>query len=402
MKYGLLGRKLPHSFSPLIHEKMFGYPYELFETENVEEFLKNTDFDGINVTIPYKQTVIPFCAELSERARAIGSVNTVVRRADGTLFGDNTDYYGFQYMMRKAGVRAQGKKAIVLGSGGASATVCAVLKAEGAEEVVVISRSGENNYENLSRHYDAQIIVNTTPVGMYPDCGVSPVSLDGFDRCEAVLDVVYNPARTELILLAEENGIPCASGLSMLVAQAKQAGEIFSGKSIPESEIDRVTGMIESMTKNIVLIGMPGCGKTTVGKALAELTGREFCDLDEAIVRKAGKPIPQIFAESGEAEFRRIETEVLDEWSKKSGMILSAGGGIVTQPRNKRLLNRNSVCIWIKRPLEELPISGRPVSQAKGVEQIYKERLPLYRDFAEREYDNCGIIETAQKIREDL
>ena len=328
MKYGLLGRKLSHSFSPLIHERMFGYAYELFETDDVESFLANNDFDGINVTIPYKQTVIPFCAELSDRAKAIGSVNTIVRRADGTLFGDNTDYYGFQYMMRKAGVDPRGKKAIVLGSGGASKTVCAVLANEGAEDIAVISRNGENNYQNLSKHADAQIIVNTTPVGMYPNCGVSPVSLECFEKCEAVLDVVYNPSKTELIRLAEEKGIACANGLSMLVAQAKFAGEIFTGRSIPESEIDRTTEYIESMTKNIVLIGMPGCGKSSVGRMLSELTGREFSDLDIEIERKSGKSIPQIFAEDGEAEFRRIETEVLDEFSKKSGMILAAGGGI--------------------------------------------------------------------------
>ncbi len=402
MKYGLLGRKLSHSFSPLIHERMFGYHYELFETEDVESFLENNDFDAINVTIPYKQAVIPYCAELSDRAKAIGSVNTVVHRADGTLFGDNTDHYGFLYMMKKAGVSACGKKAIVLGSGGASATVCAALKSEGAAEVVVISRSGENNYENLSRHHDAQIIVNTTPVGMYPNCGVSPISLDGFDRCEAVLDLIYNPSKTELIQLAEEKGIPCASGLSMLVAQAKLAGEIFMGRRIPEEEIDSVTELIESMTKNIVLIGMPGCGKSSIGRALAELTGREFCDLDKAIEQKAGKPIPQIFEESGEEGFRRIETEVLDEYSKKSGMIIAAGGGIVTRAVNKRLLRRNSTCIWIKRPLEDLPTKGRPVSQEKGVQKIYDERLPLYTEFAEKTYDNCGIIETAQKIKEEL
>ncbi|MBR4078659.1 MAG: shikimate kinase, partial [Christensenellaceae bacterium] len=376
--------------------------YELFETDDVESFLANNDFDGINVTIPYKQTVIPFCAELSDRAKAIGSVNTIVRRADGTLFGDNTDYYGFQYMMRKAGVDPRGKKAIVLGSGGASKTVCAVLANEGAEDIAVISRNGENNYQNLSKHADAQIIVNTTPVGMYPNCGVSPVSLECFEKCEAVLDVVYNPSKTELIRLAEEKGIACANGLSMLVAQAKFAGEIFTGRSIPESEIDRTTEYIESMTKNIVLIGMPGCGKSSVGRMLSELTGREFSDLDIEIERKSGKSIPQIFAEDGEAEFRRIETEVLDEFSKKSGMILAAGGGIVTRPINKRLLRRNSTCVWIRREIKDLPTNGRPVSQAKGVEQIYAERLPLYMDFAERVYDNCGIRETAEKIREDL
>ena len=402
MRYGLLGKKLGHSYSKPIHEQLGGYSYQLFEREDAGKFLTEEDFAGINVTIPYKETVIPYCAELSPRAQSIGSVNTILRRNDGTLYGDNTDYYGFQYMLKKAGADPKGKKALVLGSGGASKTVCAVLKDAGAEEVVVISRNGENNYNNLEKHYDAELIVNTTPVGMYPVCDASPMDLMPFVKCSAVLDVIYNPAKTELLLQAEELGKTAVNGLSMLVAQAKRACELFMGEDIPDGKIDTITENIRKSTQNIVLIGMPGCGKSSVGKRLAELLGRPFYDNDEEIVKRAGKNIPEIFAQDGEEAFRKLESEVFAELTAKSGLVIAAGGGIVTRSENKRSLRRNSLCVWLKRDLAELDTAGRPVSQAKGVQKIYEERLPLYLDFAEKEYDNTGICETAERIAEEL
>lgn len=402
MKYGLLGKKLGHSYSKMIHEQLGGYAYELFEREDAGKFLMDEAFSGINVTIPYKETVIPYCAELSELARTIGSVNTIVKRTDGTLYGDNTDAYGFLYLLKKHSVDPMGKKAIVLGSGGASKTVCAMLKKLGAREVVIISRSGENNYRNLSKHYDCKIIVNTTPVGMYPHCKESPIDLAYFTECEAVMDLIYNPARTELLLQADALKIKNGNGLPMLVAQAKQACELFMQREIPERKIDEITEKIEKETRNLVLIGMPGCGKSSVGRLLAEKLSQPFYDNDEEIVKRTKKSIPEIFAQDGEEAFRRIEAEIFAELTEKSGLVIAAGGGIVTRRENLHATRRNSLCILLKRDLAELDTSDRPVSQAKGVRKIYEERLPLYLEFAEKQYENIGIDETAEQIWEEL
>ena len=274
MECGLLGRKLGHSYSPQIHACLGDYSYTLFEKEpeEVADFLKSGDFTGLNVTIPYKKTVIPYLDELSPAAKKLGAVNTVVRREDGTLFGHNTDYFGFASLLKRSGLDVAGKKVLVLGSGGASNTVTAVLTGLGAE-AVVISRSGENNYENLQRHEDAAVIVNATPVGMYPNTGVSPVDLKRFPMLEGVLDVIYNPARTQLLLDAEAFQIPCANGLWMLVAQAKESAEYFTGKSIDDAVIAKIYGTLAAQMANIVLIGMPGCGKSTIGALLAEKLG---------------------------------------------------------------------------------------------------------------------------------
>ena len=303
--YGLIGEKLGHSFSPYIHGELGGYDYSLIELERGElgRFLKRGAFRGLNVTVPYKKDVIPYCAWLSPEARRIGSVNTIVNDG-GLLRGYNTDYFGFVCMLRKAGIDVKGKKALVLGSGGASLTVQTALHDLGAKSVTVISRGGEDNYGNLERHADARLIVNTTPVGMYPKVEAAPLSLEIFPDCEAVADIIYNPSRTKLLLDAEARGIPCANGLPMLVAQAKAAAELFLGRDIPDARIDEITSVIEKRTKNIILIGMPGCGKTTVGKLLARSLGREFADTDEMIVREGGRSIPDIFASDGEAAFR--------------------------------------------------------------------------------------------------
>lgn len=400
-KYGLLGEKLGHSFSPQIHRQLFGYPYELKEVppEKLEEFLNTTDLAGFNVTIPYKQAVIPFCFEISPRAAAIGSVNTMVRQSDGSWFGDNTDYFGFVYLVRKSGVDPAGKKALVLGSGGASKTVCAALKDLGAG-VTVISRNGPDNYENLNRHADAAIIVNTTPLGMYPNNGTAPVDLTRFPKAELVLDLIYNPARTALLLQAEKLGIPAFGGLSMLVAQAKKAGEIFTGGELDDEEMEPVLKSIAGQTLNLVLIGMPGCGKSTIGRLLAKRTGRAFTDLDEEIEKKAGVPIPVIFTSKGEMYFRQLETAVLAEISKESGRVIATGGGIVTRPENRNLLRQNSRVIFLERELDRLPIDGRPVSQSRRLEDLLAQRLPAYESWNDLKIDNNGDPE--ETIRQIL
>ncbi|MBQ8506749.1 MAG: shikimate kinase [Clostridia bacterium] len=403
MRAGLLGRKLGHSFSPRIHSFFGDYSYGLFEVEpeELDSFMKSASFDALNVTIPYKRDVIPYCAELTESARGIGSVNTIVRRPDGSLLGDNTDAAGFRAMLDKLSVDPAGKKALVLGSGGASLTACHVLRSMGASEVIVISRSGENNYENLPIHADAHILVNTTPVGMYPHTGKSPVNLDLLPRLQCVLDVVYNPSRTQLILDAEARGIPCLSGLTMLVEQARAASECFTGASIPKEKSAEVLRILQGETLNLVLIGMPGSGKSTIGQLLAEKTGRKLVDADTALVEKIGMSIPEYFASHSEEEFRAVETEVLSELGKQSGLVIATGGGCITRERNKNLLHQNGAIFFIQRDISLLPTDGRPISQANPLEKLYEVRLPLYRAFADAEIDNNGAPEhTAAQIME--
>lgn len=403
--YGLLGETLKHSFSPQIHARLGAYEYRLYEVrpQDVRAFMEKRAFDGLNVTIPYKKTVIPYCAELSDKARRIGSVNTLLKRADGMLYGDNTDYDGFDTLLNALDFDPAGRKAVVLGSGGSSVTVRAVLEDRGAGGIVIISRTGENNYQNLHLHRDAALIVNTTPVGMYPDTGVSPISLDGFPALEAVIDIVYNPARTRLLMDAEAKGIPCVNGLKMLVAQAKRASELFAGTALDPGAVDRIADGIARETMNVVLVGMPGCGKSTVGAALASLTGRAFLDTDALIAQKAGRAIPEMIEADGEQAFRALETEILSEVSKQSGKVIATGGGIVTAAGNLPLVRQNSVCVFLRRDLRKLSSAGRPLSQKFGVEALYQARLPLYRNFAEFEIEsNQSIASTAEAVKEAL
>lgn len=395
MQCGLLGEKLGHSYSPAIHGELADYDYQLFERapDAVEDFLLHGDWDGLNVTIPYKKTVLPYCAELSERARKIGSVNTLVRRPDGSIFGDNTDAYGFEKLLHQAGIEVAGKKALVLGSGGASVMAVEVLRSLGAASVTVISRHGEDNYDNLSRHADAQILVNTTPVGMFPKNGEAAVDLRSFPACEGVVDVVYNPARTALLLQAEELGIPHAGGLYMLVGQAKRSCELFTGREIPDSEIDRIEGQLARSMQNIILIGMPGCGKSTIGAALAERLGRPLLEADAEIVKAAGRSIPEIFAIGGEASFRQKETAVLSDLGKQSGAVISTGGGCVTRAQNYPLLHQNGTIFWLQRDLDRLPKEGRPLSLKNDLHEMYLKREPLYARFADHVIDNNGSVE---------
>ena len=404
MQCGLLGRKLGHSYSPQIHNLLGDYSYVLFEKEpeELENFLKNGDFSGLNVTIPYKKEVIPYLSELSPTAKKMGCVNTVLRRSDGTLYGHNTDYFGFTSLVRHAGLSVAGKKVLVLGSGGASNTAVAALKNLGASPVV-ISRSGENNYGNLHLHRDAAAIVNATPVGMYPNTGVSPIDLALFPHLEGVLDVIYNPARTQLLLDAEKLGIPRENGLWMLVAQAKEAAEVFTGGKISDEVIEKIYRELSHQMKNIVLIGMPGCGKSTIGALLAEKLGRTLADADEKIISLAGKSIPEIFAQDGEPTFRDWETKALTELGKQSGLVIATGGGCVTQKRNYPLLHQNGYLVWLERDCSVLPTDGRPLSQANDLGKMYAARKPLYEAFADIRVENAGTPEeTAQKILDAL
>lgn len=403
LKCGLLGEKLGHSYSPQIHSMLADYEYKLFEKspEELEDFLKSGEFDGLNVTIPYKKSVMPYCAELSPTAAQIGSVNTIVRRSDGSLYGDNTDAFGFENLIVHNGIEVKGKKALVLGTGGASVTAQAVLKNLGASEVVVISRRGEDNYENIAKHADAEIIANTTPVGMYPNNGKAAVDLTQFPKLSGVLDVVYNPARTALLLQAEKLGIPCAGGLYMLVSQAKRSCELFTGKSIPDSEIDRIERVLSHQMQNIVIIGMPGSGKTAVSTMLAERLGRKIFDTDTIVSEKAGMTIPEIFAAQGEAGFRKLETEATAEVGKLSGNIISTGGGVVTVADNYELLHQNGVIVWIERDTNKLARDGRPISLSSDLNELYAARLPLYERFADIKADNNGDInDTVNAIME--
>lgn len=395
-KYGLLGRKLGHSYSPQIHGMLADYEYKLYEVaeDKVAKFLNETELGGMNVTIPYKKTVMDSCVYLSETAKKMGCVNTLVREADG-WHGYNTDYYGFCSLVRISGISMAGRKVLVLGSGGASNTVCRAAEDLGAAEVIVISRHGENNYDNLDRHADAEIIVNTTPVGMYPNNGSAALDLKLFPKCEGVLDVIYNPSKTAFLLQAEELGIKHAGGLYMLTAQAKRSSELFTGSTIADSEIDRITDVLAKEMGNIILIGMPGSGKTEIGRRIASKTGRKFVDADQAIEESAGRPIPEIFRTDGEEHFRELETKVLAELGKLSGAVIATGGGAVTRACNYPLLHQNGSIVWIKRALEQLPVDGRPVSQSNSLSVLYEARKDRYAAFADITVENDADIETA-------
>ena len=401
MEFGLLGEHLGHSFSPAIHRQLGGYDYQLVELspDQVGPFLQKGNFRGLNVTIPYKKTVMAYCRELSPAAERIGSVNTIVRRPDGTLYGDNTDYDGFRYLLQSAGAQVQGKKVLVLGSGGASLTVRAVLADLGAGDVVTISRRGPDNYGNLDRHRDAEYIVNATPVGMYPDTGISPVDLDQFPRCKGVFDLIYNPAKTQFLLDGQRRGMLWANGLGMLVAQARAAAERFLNTKIPEERVAEITADMEKKTHNLLLIGMPGCGKTTIGRELARCLNRPLEDVDRRIAATAGRPIPEIFAQEGEEGFRIREHLALCAVSKESGRVTACGGGIVTRKENWDPMRQNSTVIYLRRDLSLLPTSGRPMSRANPVEKLYRQRAPLYEQLADLTVENYGTpAETANEI----
>ncbi|MBR3842375.1 MAG: AAA family ATPase [Christensenellaceae bacterium] len=403
--YGLCGRTLRHSYSKIIHEYLGNSGYKLLSLEKDElyELFESKGFKALNVTIPYKQDALMLCDVVSDEAKAIGSVNTVVNK-NGKLYGYNTDIDGMRLLAKKAGISLSGKKVLVLGSGGTSLTARALAKSEGAKEILVVSRSGEVNYDNVYDESDAEIIINTTPVGMFPNNGKAAVDLSRFPKLTGVLDAVYNPLKTELILEAESLGIPAAGGLFMLVAQAKRAEELFFDKVIADEENERVYRTLMQSFRNIVLIGMPGCGKTTVGKALAKKLGREFVDIDALIEKNAKKSIPEIFANDGEEVFRRFETEAAIEAGKMTGKIIACGGGIVTRERNYRPLKQNALIVRLVRSLDRLAMDGRPLSSSRErLTEMQKEREPLYLRFADVSFENNTTIEDlTEKILEEF
>ena len=400
MKYGVIGEVLGHSFSKEIHSHLADYSYSLFEMPECEvgSFIKSDTFDAVNVTIPYKKTVMPFLDEISDEARRIGSVNTVTHLADGRLRGDNTDYFGFSYMLRKANIAVKNKKVLILGTGGASLTAFAVCSDLGAREIVFVSRQGDVNYENIyEKHTDGEVIINCTPVGMYPHNQVSPIDLTRFSDLSGVADMIYNPAITELLFEANALNVPCNNGLSMLVAQAKRACELFLGVRIDDSEIDRITEEIEKSTKNIVLVGMPGCGKSTVGAILSEMTGRILVDTDELIVENEKRDIPTIFTNDGEGYFRVSEHKAIADAGKQSSRIISTGGGAVTREENYRSLKQNGVIFYIERDINSLSRDGRPLSLSGDLSEMFKKREPMYKAFCDYTVKNNS---TAQECAE--
>lgn len=382
--YGLLGQHLSHSHSPALHRLLGDYPYALIEKspEELEGFLKQGDFEGLNVTIPYKKAVLPFMDELSPRARAAGSVNTILRREDGTLLGENTDWEGFAYLLRELGQSPAGKKVLVLGSGGASQTVQAVLKELGTR-VTVISRRGPDHYGNLERHRDADWIINTTPVGMFPHNGEKPLQLEGFPDLSCVIDLIYNPLRTALLLEAEARGIPAINGLPMLVAQAFFSSRLWGRTEKTEADLPALTWALQEEQENIILIGMPGSGKSTRAKQLGADTGLPVYDSDKVFWEEEGLSPEQYIHQFGEEAFRDKETKILARLGAMSGVIIATGGGAVTRPENYPLLHQNGTILWLKRPPEALDISAKPLFHRPDLEALYEERKALYEAWAD-------------------
>lgn len=394
--YGLLGASLAHSHSKRIHGLLGDYVYEHYPVDEAQlaDLLTRRAFLGLNVTIPYKLTVMPYCDRLSPEAEAIGSVNTLVFDSAGQLWGHNTDLFGFEAMAHRAGIDMIGKKVLILGSGGASRTAQAAARRQGARAVVVVSRRGPVDYDCArAQHADADIIVNTTPVGMYPKVGDSPVALADFPHCAGVLDMVYNPLRTALLEQAAARGIAHANGLWMLIAQAWRAAELFTGAAIPAARARRAEGAVLRALVQPVLIGMPGSGKTTLGQGLAQRLGRRFVDIDEWIEQRAGHSPKAIIQEQGEAVFRALEREAIQTLGKESGLVLATGGGAVLDPRNIQTLRQNGRLLWIQRDLERLATQGRPLSQSgAGLAVLAERRLPLYQAACDGAVDNNGAL----------
>ena len=403
MKFGVLGKSLPHTYSPQIHKEFADYEYTILERteDQVRAIFEGAEnLDGFNVTIPYKKLAASLCKELSPAAKEIGAVNTVVALPGGGFSGDNTDVFGFTFMLTNAGIDVAGKNCLILGTGGASAAVNYALKQMGAGSINFCSRTGQINYENVYKvAADTQIIINTTPVGMFPEIDNSPVDLSQFKNLEAAADIVYNPSRTKFLQQAQELGLKTAGGLSMLVAQAYKASEIFKKAlrqaqepQMDEPQQDLITSVINKLQNqmlNITLIGMPGSGKTTLGKKIAKEQNRKFIDLDDAFTKEYGISPAQYITQKGEDEFRRMETQIAKKILPQSGLVIATGGGIVTRKENWFYLRANSKVIYIERPLEFLlkqDTSNRPLSQNNRIEELYKKRTPLYEQLCDEKY----------------
>ena len=400
MKYACIGEHLKHSFSKEIHNELADYEYEIHEIpkDELEAFAKRADFRAINVTIPYKELIMPYMHEIDEHAKMIGSVNTVVNRG-GKLYGYNTDFFGLSMLLSHAGIDASGKKCAILGTGGTAKTAKAVLTSLGAREILTVSRSagdGRIAYDELyEKHSDTDVIINTTPVGMFPNTNDTPIEPERFPKLSGVIDAVYNPLRTTLVSKAKALSIPAEGGLYMLVAQAVRASEIFLDTKYDDGELERVFSKISREKENIVLIGMPSSGKTTLGRQLSFTLGRELLDSDEHIVSRTGMEIKDFFAKYGEAEFRKIESEVIAELSKRTKAVISTGGGAVLNPDNVFELKKNGIVVFLDRDLEELsPTSDRPLSQDRdALEMRYRERMPIYKKAADITLKVTGTVE---------
>ncbi|MBR7132490.1 MAG: AAA family ATPase [Clostridia bacterium] len=408
MEYGCIGEKLSHSFSKIIHNELCDYSYELMEIPKAEldAFMKRADFKAINVTIPYKQSVIPYLCEIDEQAQKIGAVNTIVNKG-GKLYGYNTDFLGLKALIEREKISLKNKKVLILGSGGTSKTAFSVAEALGASEIYRVSRGGGEGLINYTEaeeiHSDAQIIINTTPCGMYPNMGVAAVDIENFPKLSGVIDAVYNPLCSQLVVSAKKNGIPACGGLYMLVSQAVFAAEKFIEKAIPAEETERVYKKLLEEKQNLVLIGMPGCGKSTIGKALAHQLGKEFADSDEEIVKKAGISIPEIFARDGEKGFRQLESEVIAELSLRQSCVIATGGGAVLNGRNVELLKGNGKIVFIDRPVEQLVTTDdRPLSSNREMlEKRYNERYDIYCASADVRVDGAGDLqENINRVKE--
>ena len=403
-KFGLIGRTLKHSYSKKIHALLGDYPYDLYEIEphELKSFVSCGNLSGFNVTIPYKKDIMPYLDVIDGDALKIGAVNTVVKR-DGKLFGYNTDFLGMKYMLSRAGISLFDKKVMILGTGGTSNTAVAVAKSEKAKEIVIVSRFGSVNYQNCYEHIDTEVIINTTPVGMYPNNYACPIDITKFKNLLGVADAIYNPDTTEFCFKAKGLNIAYTNGLPMLVAQAKYATEKFLNKEISDDAIEKILDKLWGETLNVVLIGMPGSGKTTIGTALGILLDREFIDTDALIEKKDGRDIPTIFRDSGEEYFRKLESEVINEVGKLTGKVISTGGGAVKNRDNCFALKSNGIVFMIERDLEKLSRLGRPLSKdSQSVKNLYCERIDNYHYFADYIIENNGDIDSAVKGVVDL
>lgn len=411
MKYGCIGERLGHSFSAEIHGLIADYEYRLREVsrEELGDFATAKDFKGINVTIPYKELIMPYLdGGIDDFARSVGAVNTVVNR-DGRLYGYNTDFYGMCRLFEHAGVVAEGRKCVILGTGGTAKTAYAVLKALGAREIILVSRQAKGSsvtYEGLCKeHTDTEIIVNTTPVGMYPAIDGCPVDITYFKQLKGVIDAVYNPLRTALVLKAQARGIPAEGGLFMLVAQAVRASELFLGVEYPEGLTESVYEKILKDKENIVLIGMPSCGKTTVGGVLAKRLDKELFDTDRLITEKSGIEISDIIKGDGIDRFRDIEAQTIAEISAKTNAVIATGGGAILRYENVFNLKKNGKIYFIDRPPQLLTATAdRPLScTPEALMQRYGERYPLYCRYADVTVSSVGTVnETAEQIYRDF
>ncbi|WP_426350744.1 shikimate kinase [Alloiococcus sp. CFN-8] len=406
MKYGLIGESLVHSFSKNIHRELSDYVYNYYEVnkEELPSLLKKEAMGGFNVTIPYKQEVIKYCNSLSPSAKKIGSVNTLVYDKNRAITGYNTDYDGFIYLLKRSKIELMGASVLILGNGGTSLTARAAAADLGADKITIVSRKGPITYEKLGDYYDSTVIINTTPVGMYPNNGESLIDLSYFKKCKAVVDVIYNPLKTKLVLQAESLGIKATGGLPMLVAQARTASELFTGEIINDNKVEAIIKKLSKEKENIVLVGMPGSGKSTIGAALAKATGKELIETDLLVEEHEGKTIPEIFEEKGEAYFREVEKAMVASAGKRSGAIISTGGGVILNKENLDPLRQNGQIYFIQRPIESLSRDGRPLSKStEALKDMYKIRLPLYKSFSNTVVNNyTTITEAAEEIIKDF